>query len=780
MQILPHMSIRRRLTLLIMSVSGLTLLVTAGAFLLYEAGSLKKALERDIKAQAAVVAFHSDAVLSFHDRVEGQKTLHSLGSNPHIVAAGLYDETGNLFATYPDTPPQDVPAQAERAGTSRFVAGHLEVFLPVHRGDAQIGTVFVRSDLKDIDARFAWALQVQLMVVTLVLGLAFLVSVLLQRQVSDPILGLANTARRISEDKDYSVRLAKTQHDEIGILSDAFNDMLQQIQQRDARLVEYQEHLEDQVAQRSEQLLRVNTQLLVAKERAEEASRAKSAFLANMSHELRTPLNAILLYSELLLDEVKERGLAELGADLEKIQTSGRHLLGLIDDILDLSKIEAGRMTIYLEEVTLEAMIQDIQTTIQPLMAKNHNTFVVERDPAATKMRSDLKKVRQILYNLLNNASKFTEHGTVTLKVLPDADPDFLLFTISDTGIGMTPDQLSRLFQDFSQADDSTTRRFGGTGLGLALSQRFADMLGGDLRVESEAGTGSTFFVRLPRVTQAPAGHGPHPAMAPSGAGHLGTVLIIDDDPSMRDAVSRILTKEGFWVAVAASGGEGLQMARTLRPSVITLDVLMPDMSGWQVLSELKAEPQLRDIPVILLTMLDGRDQGFALGAAAVLQKPVDREDLVRLVSKHCAGHDAELPLLLVEDDAPTREGLQRFLEGAGYRVRPARDGLEAIAELERALPSLMILDLMMPNMDGFQVINELMAHEAWRNLPVIVLTAKELAHEDMARLHTPQVQAILRKGAVSRGELVDTVRSYAVNWMGPSAGRSPMGERHG
>ena len=582
----------------------------------------------------------------------------------------------------------------------------------------------------------------------------------------------AETARRISEQKDYTLRLHSEYTDEIGTLTASLNEMLQQIQLRDAQLLAYQEQLEDLVAQRSEELMQANTQALLAKERAEEASRAKSVFLANMSHELRTPLNAILLYSELLLDEIAERGLKDLHADLEKIRVSGRHLLSLIDDILDLSKIEAGRMSVFLEEIDLSALFRDIATTIQPLMEKNGNRFVVEASPDVRTLRSDLKKVSQILYNLLNNAAKFTRDGVITLTVCAGEDPGHVTFSIQDTGIGMSPEEVGRLFQEFTQADESTTRRYSGTGLGLALCRRFTELLGGRVWVESEVGRGSVFKVQLPIVTPDPkvvAMRNPGPSLA---AGHRGTVLVIDDDFAMRDALSRMLTKEGFWAAVAANGTEGVKMARSLHPDVITLDLLMPGVDGWEVLEQLKTDPVLKDTPVILVSLLEGHERGFALGASAIFRKPVDLGELAKVIASHCRAAESA-SVLVVEDDAHAREGLRRMLAEEGYEVATADGGKHALQELRKGLPAVMVLDLMMPDMDGFQLVAELMAHEAWRGIPIVILTGRDLDHEDMARLHSPQVQTILQKGSLSRNELIAVVKAFAHRWDTASTAKS-------
>jgi CheY-like chemotaxis protein len=365
--------------------------------------------------------------------------------------------------------------------------------------------------------------------------------------------------------------------------------------------------------------------------------------------------------------------------------------------------------------------------------------------------------LRQILYNLLTNAAKFTERGTVTLRMAQDMH--FLRLQVVDTGIGMNSEQSMRIFQEFTQADESITRKFGGTGLGLALCRKFTGLLGGELTVQSAPGLGSTFTVLLPLHVSPPL-----PAGAPASDSECG-VLVIDDDPDMREALERMLVKAGVAVATAGGGEEGLRLAAELRPRIITLDVAMPDMDGWEVLGRLKADPALRDIPVVLITMLEGREKGFALGAADFLSKPLTRDDLLsalrRLQDAGAEGRD----LLLVEDDLPIQEALARILEGEGWRVRTAPDGLEALNQLRHRIPRIVILDLMMPCLDGFQVVAAMQDNGDWREVPIIVLTAKELTDEDLRRLKGPHVFKVFRKGASTRVELVEAVRELAKRW---------------
>jgi CheY-like chemotaxis protein len=399
---------------------------------------------------------------------------------------------------------------------------------------------------------------------------------------------------------------------------------------------------------------------------------------------------------------------------------------------------------------------------IQPLVAKNANRLEVRCPDAIGTMRADLTKVRQALFNLLSNACKFTERGTVSLAVTREAadGQDWMVFGVSDTGIGMTPEQLTRLFEVFSQADAATTRKYGGTGLGLALSRKLCRMMGGDVIVESEAGRGSTFTVRMPAVVAETVAEPAAPAPpADRVATGVGTVLVIDDEAAVRDLMYRFLPKEGFRVVLAPGGEEGLRLARELRPDAITLDVMMPGMDGWAVLSALKADAEVADIPVIMLTIVDDKNLGYALGASDYLTKPIDRERLVTVLERH----RRDLPVLVVDDDAEVRRLLRRMLEPEGYTVLEAENGRVALERLRDAAPSVVLLDLMMPEMDGFEFVTEFRAHELWRAIPIVVITAKDLSTSDRDRLNG-YVQKILQKGAHGREQLLAEVRELVMN----------------
>jgi GAF domain-containing protein/CheY-like chemotaxis protein len=489
------------------------------------------------------------------------------------------------------------------------------------------------------------------------------------------------------------------------------------------------------------------------------ANRHKSEFLASMSHELRTPLNAIIGYSEMLEEEAKDLGQEALVPDLEKINAAGKHLLELINAVLDLSKIEAGRMDLFLETFSVPRLVGDIADIVRPLADKNGNRLEVRCDPAVGDMRADLTKVRQSLFNLLSNACKFTEKGTVSLSVRREvaASGDALVFDVTDTGIGLSEEQLGRLFREFSQAEASTTRRFGGTGLGLALTRRLCRLMGGDVTVASELGRGSTFTVRLPAEVVDAREEASRRAAEPTpaeDATHRATVLVIDDDPAIRDLMQRYLGREGFHVVTASGGEEGLRRAHEIQPDAITLDVMMPGMDGWAVLAALKADATLAATPVIMLTIVEDRNLGYALGAADYLTKPIERDRLLAVLARH----RRDRPVLVVEDDADTRELLRRLLEREGFAVTEAETGRVALERVREQPPGLILLDLMMPEMDGFEFLDELRGLPGGRGIPVVVVTAKDLTPADHERLNG-QVQRILQKGAYTREALLAELR---------------------
>jgi len=525
-----------------------------------------------------------------------------------------------------------------------------------------------------------------------------------------------------------------------------------------------------EVKRRETELADLVGRLAQARDEAMQATRTKSQFLANMSHELRTPLNAVIGITEMLEEDAKDDGLEDYLEPLQRISRAGKHLLHLINEVLDLSKIEAGRLDFHIEGIDLASLVRELEATMQPLADANGNRLTAACAADAAEMRADLTRVRQIVLNLLSNACKFTEAGEVSLEVTHD-DVDgagWITFTIRDTGIGLSPEQIGKLFEEFSQADTSTTRKYGGTGLGLAISQRLCRMMGGEITVESTLGAGSTFRARLPQTVSdlsAPEDVVDSevafaPTVAASGPRPNACVLVVDDNADMRDMMRRFLSREGFDVVTAADGAEGLAKARELRPQLITLDVLMPKVDGWELLRTLKAEPTLAEIPVVMLTMVDEQKKGFALGAVDYLSKPLERERLRRILARVRPQNSvAGIDVLVVEDDAATREVVRRVLLAEGCRVFEAENGRVGLDMLESSRPDLILLDLMMPEVDGFEFLLELRRREAFREVPVIVVTAAELDAAGRARLNSG-VELVLRKSGNQNERLLDQLAS--------------------
>jgi signal transduction histidine kinase/DNA-binding response OmpR family regulator len=566
------------------------------------------------------------------------------------------------------------------------------------------------------------------------------------------------TAEQVNQFESARITRVARRADEPGQLARAFQHMAQEVATRE-------QNLSLAVEQRTAQLAESMKAAQQATLQAEEANTTKSKFLANMSHELRTPLNAIIGYSEMLIEEISDRGTPGLVPDVQKIHGAGKHLLGLINNILDLSKVEAGKIELFLETFAIAPLLGEVTDTLSPLVAKNHNALVINCPANIGSMRADVTKLRQSLFNLLSNASKFTENGTITLAV-ERRESGWVTFSVSDTGIGMTLAQQQKLFQPFTQADASTTRKYGGTGLGLVITRQFCELMGGTLQVKSQAGQGTTFTIRLPaqapdlRPESSQAGQPePYSGSAVTMASTIGgnTILVIDDDPTVREIMQRFLSREGFDVITSMSGQEGLRLAREQSPDVILLDVRMPNLNGWQVLSRLKSDPDLANIPVVMVTVEEDQSLGCALGAVDYLLKPIDSDRLLTLLQPYRL--NSTPTVLVVEDNPDNREMLSRQLAKVGWRVLEAENGLEALRLMQSDRPSIILLDLMMPEMNGFEFIRELRQNPKWRSLPVIVLTAKDLSIEERQWLDG-QTQRIYQKGISTRQHLLDEIRS--------------------
>jgi len=624
--------------------------------------------------------------------------------------------------------------------------------------------------------------------------LSFLAMYVLARRITEPIKTLTDRADKIAHGGDLDQMIPVTSRDEIGRLASSFNEMARALKGSIGKKEQLLEEVNDLNRTLEDRIHQRTIELEERTEALEVASRHKSEFLAKMSHELRTPLNAVIGYSEMLEEEAEELGVTQFIPDLRKIHSSGKHLLGLINDVLDLSKIEAGKIELFLEDFDVRSMALDIAGTIEPLVDKNANRLEVRCADDVGQMHSDLTRVRQCLFNLLSNACKFTEKGTILLGVTREVvgGVGWVHFRVSDTGIGMTQEQMDKVFEAFQQADASTNRKYGGTGLGLAICRQLCQMMGGNIRVESEPDKGATFTIRLiadlspsaqestviPVVEEDLSDAPTHETESEIKAGipFKQLALVVDDDPTARDLMTRCLQKEHFEVKQCAAGNDVLQLAKACHPALITLDVIMPGMDGWAVLKALKGDPETRDIPVIMATITDHGNMGYALGASEFLSKPIEREELTRVLRKyqcadplHCPR--SSCPVLLIEDDAKLREMVRRMLEKEGLPVVEAENGKVGLRRVAETQPRLILLDLMMPEMDGFEFVHELRKVEAWRGIPVIVLTAKDHTKQDAERLHGI-VQRVFQKGAYTRGELLRDIQDLGARYtqaQGPS-----------
>ena len=497
-----------------------------------------------------------------------------------------------------------------------------------------------------------------------------------------------------------------------------------------------------------------------AMEAAEAANKAKSAFLANMSHELRTPLSAVIGYTELLEEEAGESGESGMLTDLGKIKSNAKHLLSLINDVLDLSKVEANKMEIFIETFEVASFARDAVATVDALVRTKTNTLTVDVGDDLGTMHSDAVKLRQCLFNLLSNACKFTENGRIVLRVRRETSPagDWLVFAVEDTGIGMTPEQLRRLFQRFTQADETTTRKFGGTGLGLALSRAFSQLLGGDIEVTSTIGVGTCFTMRVPAVAPDAVAEREVQGGALDDAPHDRTrdlVLVVDDEPSQRDLLSRFLRKQNFEVRTASDGRSGLELARLLKPNVILLDVMMPGMDGWSVLTALKSDQDTVGLPVVMVSFVAEPKIGTALGAAATIAKPIDWGRLQGVLSKL---RQTSGDILVVDDDRDTRELLRAVLEKNGWIVREACDGADALEAVRRSVPAFILLDLTMPVMDGFAFLHRIREMPGCLDIPIVVLSARDISHAEREQLG--EARRVFKKGETSMRDLTAELRS--------------------
>jgi signal transduction histidine kinase/CheY-like chemotaxis protein len=704
-------------------------------------------------------------------RVQEEMTVLEFGKANEICRLVVEEELG---PDYVFVVGDDDDAQIEIPDSAQQIAERTEEYmafnLPFKAGELQL-VLHAGFSLKPIEAATAAYQEtigkqtMELLRTSILISIVFLlvgivVSMTMSTRLVRPLTELTASARELAKGNFEAAATIKIEStDEIAVLASTFVTMANNVK-------ESYEQLEEQhrVDKRTRDLAAMSQRAEHARASAEAANQTKTTFLTNMSHELRTPLNAIIGYSEMLEEDAVDEGYENIVPDLGKIHGAGRHLLGLINEILDLSKIEAGRIDFFLENVELTPIIEDSVSTIHPLIEKNANTLKLEIEADLGSIYTDVTRIRQCLFNLLSNASKFTKEGTITLSVSRESTGgrEFVVISVDDTGIGMTKKQTEKIFEAFSQADVTTSHNYGGTGLGLTITRKIADMMGGDIAVKSEKNVGTTFTLRLPAqqletvATDTPTVDAS--AKKPERKAASNTLLVIDDKEDPQQFMSRHLTKQGINVVTASNAEAGTRLAREIRPIAIMLDIIMLETDGWEVLSTLKADPDLADIPVIVVSMDDKHGLGFTLGAAKYLSNPIDKQGLEDIIGKFRNGQSGD-DILVVEDDDAQREMLCHALQNGGWAVREASNGREALEALHDKVPTLIFLDLLMPQMDGFEFVNNVQQDPAFSGIPVIILTSKDLTREERKRL-SGGVGKIIEKGSVGLKALLQEIET--------------------
>jgi signal transduction histidine kinase/CheY-like chemotaxis protein len=745
-----------------MLVSGAALFLACAALFAYDLYTLRTSIVGNVSTEARILASNTVSALVFGDPHSAETTLSALSASPHIMYAGIYTPDGVNFAGYWRDGAGKIPslpaipggeAQAHWFGRERIVLAQAIIF----QGKLT-GIVYISSDLREIDDRLKTYALIVGTVLLISLVVALFVSRISQRSISEPIVQLARTVRIVSHEKDYSIRAAVTgNRDEISTLIEAFNEMLGQIQQRDMALHAAHDELEERVEQRTAQLAVANKELDFRNREVERATQMKSKFLASMSHELRTPLNAIVGFSDLLAEQTPGQLNDKQKRFVGHIKQGSSHLLQLINDILDLSKIEAGQLEFRCERFQISDALPEVLSTIRPLaMAKNITVqHKIETDVA---VYADRVRFKQILYNLLSNAVKFTlKDGRIDIDCRRDGNAARI--SVADTGIGIRAEDQTGVFEEFRQVDGGAAQTQQGTGLGLAITKRLVEQQGGTISLESELGKGSCFTIALPLASdsaqQCEVSNVPAPGANVSSK-PLATplILVVDDEPSARELLSTYLAP-AYRVVTAESGMEARQKVREFRPDAIILDVLMADGNGFETLVALRKEPESANLPIIILSITDQKEVGFALGATDYLMKPIRKPVLLETICKYVRLQaDDDSSLLLVDDDPRTLELLTETLRSAGYETQAVQTGARALEILSSKLVGAVLLDLLMPEMDGFQVISHIREREDLRNLPIFVMSGKSLTSEEAAIL-SRQTQGFLKKDGPWQQQLV-------------------------
>jgi signal transduction histidine kinase/DNA-binding response OmpR family regulator len=751
-----NQSISSKLTWMNLLVSAAALILACAAFIAYDKVTFRETMVHNLSTQAQIIGANSVSALLFNDPQSAENTLSALKASPDILSAVIYTEDGRPFASYSRVPDGLIPPLPwiPPGETETYTVGDKEIVLArsiVFHGQPS-GTVYIRSDALELNLRLKRYAGIAGIVLTVSLLAALLVSSIFQKAVAEPIVRLAEIAKIVSRDKNYSVRAVPIQgQDEVAILIDAFNEMLAQIGQNEKDLREARDGLEERVRERTAELEAAKREVeafsesvVRAKEEIERASKFKDQFLSTMSHELRTPLNAVLGFSDLLVEERYGPLNDRQRRYVEHIHNGGNHLLKLINDILDLSKIEAGRLQLAVESVRLTNAFSEVIDTLHPLADRKSQT-IEPRVEGDLSVRADETRLRQILTNLVGNAVKFTPEGG-KIRMAARLVDGMARIEVHDSGPGIPPEQQKKIFEAFYRLSQSA-KAPEGTGLGLTITQRLVEMHGGRLGVESTPGTGSCFYFTLPVVPTIEAVP-QQPAALEGVRGRSGAqILVVEDDPSSAQLLETHLTAAGYNVVVCTDPAQALELAASLQPSAVTLDIVMKPINGWELLPKLKSDPRTAHVPVAVVTIVDQPSTGALLGADEYIMKPVNKTALLAAVDRclQRLGRKGARSILIVEDDEPTREIISELLSKQGYAVNTAADGLEAQSRIATSLPELVILDLILPGISGFQLLADWRKNSRTANLPVFVLTSLDLSVEEKAYLRA-NVEALFQK----------------------------------
>ena len=766
-------SISQRLTWMNMLVSGVALLVACSAFIGYDVMNFRTVTLRGLSIRSQIIGLNSISALLFNDPDSAKNTLSALKADTHVLSAVIYTPDGQAFASFLRSGSERIPpVPAVPSAPEEFhqISGSEIVLARQIVSDGKsIGIICIRSDVEALDERLKLFLGIAGLVLLASMLAALLVSSGFRRAVAAPIVQLAEVAKIVSHEKDYSMRVTRTKgHGEITVLMDAFNEMMAQIEQGELSLQKAHDVLEHRVQERTADLVAAQKEVelysksvLRAKEDVERASKFKDQFLSTMSHELRTPLNAVLGFSDLLSDSQYGPLNERQQRYVNHIHTSGQHLLQLINDILDLSKIEAGRLQLSLENVPVAALLGEVSDALQPLVDKKSQTLVQQASPELAVL-ADSTRFKQILMNLLGNAIKFTpENGTIELTARQSGQE--IRIEVRDSGPGIPLEEQQRIFEAFQRLSQSD-KAAEGTGLGLAITRRLVELHGGQLGLESEPEAGSCFYFTLPGVSTSLQEEVAKANLVEGGRGAQARVLVIEDDLAAAYLLESQLSSVGYEVVLCRDPQCAIERAIELQPAVITLDIVMRPVNGWELLSRLKSDPRTARIPVVVVTVVDQRTTGALLGADEYIVKPVDRLILLASIER-CLNHRGqsgiEKPILVVEDDRPTREFIVDVLSQNGYAVRSAVDGAEARIHVRTSLPKLVILDLLLPQVSGFRLISEWRSNSRTADLPIFVLTNKDLTQDEKKYLQA-NAEVLYSKHEPWHDSLIKQIRRLA------------------